>query len=159
MPANNNHRNSSSLGAHGDNGATFEQRFARLQEVVQRLSEGNLSLREALSSFEEGMTLADTCSQMLEEAELRVKQVSDKAMRAGSASVGDLEADIRNGATIAPEGLVAIEFESFESTLLIEKPQPTPMPSAEPEPRRGAVSPPSKPTLLNDLDPLFDDED
>ena len=158
MPANNNHRNSSSLGAHGDNGASFEQRFARLQEVVQRLSEGNLSLQEALSAFEEGMALADTCTQMLEEAELRVKQVSDKAMRAGSASVVDLEGDIRSGASQAPDGLVAIEFESYESTLFVEKPQPASKPGADPAPGRPSALPP-KPTLLDDLDPLFDDED
>ena len=64
--------------AHGNYSATFEQQFGRLQEVVQRLSDGNLTLQEALSAFEEGMSLADRCAQMLDEAELRVKQVSER---------------------------------------------------------------------------------
>src|SRR5438105_9510019 len=68
---------------------SFEESFRRLQEVVQRLSEGSLTLQEAMAAFEEGMSLADRCATMLDEAELRVKQVSDKALRAGSALIAE----------------------------------------------------------------------
>ncbi len=68
-------------GIHGADGATFEQSFSRLQEVVQKLSAGNLTLQEALAAFEEGMALAERCQTMLDQAQLRIKQVSAKAAR------------------------------------------------------------------------------
>ena len=61
---------SSSKNAHGSNGESFEESFRRLQEVVKRLSDGNLALQESLTSFEEGMRLAERCSAMLDEAAL-----------------------------------------------------------------------------------------
>src|SRR5262245_7461383 len=117
MPANNN--NSASGRAHGENRPTFEENFSRLQEVVTTLSEGNLTLQEALSAYEEGMALAERCAKMLDDAELRVKQVSDRAMRAGSASLADLDQDMR-GHALDDDGLVAIEIETFESTLVLD---------------------------------------
>src|SRR5687767_10849446 len=86
--------------AHGENGPSFEQSFGRLQEVVQKLSEGNLTLQEALSAFEEGMELAERCGRLLDEAELRVKQVSERAMLAGASSLAELDEIMRR----APDG-------------------------------------------------------
>src|SRR5436190_15019513 len=116
MPAN----NSASGKAHGDNRLSFEESFARLQEVVTKLSEGNLTLQEALSAYEEGMALAERCAGMLDDAELRVKQVSDRAMRAGSASLADLDQEMRIQSP-DDDGLVAIEIETFESTLVFDE--------------------------------------
>ena len=79
-------------GVHGENGVTFEQSFGRLQEVVQRLSEGSLTLQEALTSFEEGMALADMCLQMLDEAESRLRQVSARTARSAAQALEDLDA-------------------------------------------------------------------
>jgi exodeoxyribonuclease VII small subunit len=84
-------------GVYGEDGASFEQSFQRLQEVVKKLSEGSLTLEEALSSFEEGMALADRCTQMLGDAELRLRQVSARASRAGEEAVGRLE-EVRTSA-------------------------------------------------------------
>src|SRR3954462_11862877 len=142
MPAN----NSASGKAHGDNRLSFEESFARLHEVVTKLSEGNLTLQEALSAYEEGMALSQRCSGMLEEAELRVKQVSDRAMRAGSASLANLqdtETEPANG-----NELIAIEIEQFETTLVFDdvpaKAQPvaTSRPNGEEKsPQRPAAPP------------------
>ncbi len=119
----------SSATAHGDNSETFEQSFQRLQEVVQKLSEGNLTLQEALAAFEEGMALTESCSSMLDQAELRVKQVSERAMRAGQAALAELEGGMRKpmnsqseeAATDDPE-LVTFEVETFETTLIFDAP-------------------------------------
>ncbi|HKP51625.1 MAG TPA: exodeoxyribonuclease VII small subunit [Chloroflexia bacterium] len=98
---------------------SFERSFESLQEVVRKLSEGNLTLQEALSAFEEGMALADRCGDMLEEAELRVKQVSERAMRAGNAAARDVASAISALDMDEPE-LTAFEIETFESTILFE---------------------------------------
>src|SRR5437764_1109795 len=74
-------------GVHGNNNASFEQSFQRLQEVVQTLSEGNLTLEDALSLFEEGMGLADRCAHMLDEAELRLERVSTQLTKSAMGSV------------------------------------------------------------------------
>jgi len=50
----------------------FEDAMARLEEIVQSLESGNLSLEESIKAFEEGMKLAKFCSQKLEEAEKKV---------------------------------------------------------------------------------------
>ena len=50
----------------------FEDAMARLEEIVQSLESGNLSLEESIKAFEEGMKLARFCSQKLEEAEKKV---------------------------------------------------------------------------------------
>lgn len=154
--------NSASGKAHGENRPSFEENFSRLQEVVTRLSEGNLTLQEALSAYEEGMSLADRCAKMLDEAELRVTQVSDRALRAGSASLSELDADMRGQARGSDNSLIAIEIESYESTLVFdEAPSGKSAPSnqtssakeSKPSPR------PIPQPLLDELDPLFDEED
>lgn len=99
---------------HRASSESFEQSFGSLQDVVRRLSDGNLTLQEALASFERGMALADNCAAMLEEAELRVKQVSERAMRAGNASAREAAATITALDIEGPE-LAAFEIKTFES--------------------------------------------
>jgi len=54
---------------------TFEQAFAQLEQVVVRLEDGDLPLDDALSLYARGQALAMRCAQLLEQAELRVRQV------------------------------------------------------------------------------------
>jgi len=54
---------------------TFEQAFAQLEQVVARLEDGDLPLDDALSLYARGQALAMRCAQLLEQAELRVRQV------------------------------------------------------------------------------------
>src|SRR6476646_2743757 len=109
-------------GLHGEDSASFEDSFKRLQEVVAKLSEGNLTLQEALSAFEEGMQLADRCTQMLDGAELRLRQVSASATKSAAQSVDDLEEVSRHLVRDEDEGgeLIAIEVQSVESALVFE---------------------------------------
>ena len=59
---------------------TYEQAFRELETVVQKLEAGELPLEEALGLFERGQALASRCSQLLDQAELRLKQlVPDEA--------------------------------------------------------------------------------
>ena len=55
---------------------TFEQTFERLDDVVKKLESGDLPLEESLALYEEGMKLAAQCNDWLDQAELRVRQLT-----------------------------------------------------------------------------------
>jgi len=50
----------------------FEEAMKRLEDIVQSLESGDLSLEDSLGIFEEGMKLVGFCSKKLEEAEQKV---------------------------------------------------------------------------------------
>ena len=50
----------------------FEDAMQRLEQIVESLEGGELSLEDSLKAFEEGMKLAKFCSGKLEEAEKKV---------------------------------------------------------------------------------------
>ncbi len=54
---------------------TFEEAFAELESIVERLESGQLMLEEMLSLFERGQVLAARCEQILAEAELKLEQI------------------------------------------------------------------------------------
>ena len=53
----------------------YEQAFGELETVVERLGTGDLPLEEALALFEKGQALATHCSELLEQAELKLRQL------------------------------------------------------------------------------------
>jgi exodeoxyribonuclease VII small subunit len=55
---------------------SFEEAFAQLEELVQKLEEGGLPLEEAVTLYERGMALVKQCEGELDKAELRVSQLS-----------------------------------------------------------------------------------
>ena len=54
---------------------SFEQALQRLDETVQALEVGGLTLAQATDMFEEGMKLARISSEMLAAAELRITRI------------------------------------------------------------------------------------
>jgi exodeoxyribonuclease VII small subunit len=50
----------------------FEEAMERLEQIVEGLESGKLSLEESLKIFEEGMNLVNFCSKKLEQAEQKV---------------------------------------------------------------------------------------
>ena len=63
----------------GTAAASFEAAYRELQQVVERLEEGGLSLEEAVSLFERGSELVRLCQRIVDEAELRVTRLSAEA--------------------------------------------------------------------------------
>ena len=49
----------------------FETSLEKLEKIVERLESGKLSLEDSIKSFEEGMKLARSCEESLNEAEKR----------------------------------------------------------------------------------------
>ena len=57
--------------------ANFERSLDELEQLVQKMEKGELSLDESLSAYERGVALYRQCQGALQQAELRVKLLSD----------------------------------------------------------------------------------
>ncbi len=60
---------------------TYEQAFAELESIIEALEADQSSLEEAISQFERGQALSRRCSDLLEQAELRIRQLTGQEMR------------------------------------------------------------------------------
>lgn len=58
---------------------SFEQARDELDGILERLEGGALTLDESVALFERGRALAAHCQQLLDKAELRVRQLSGVA--------------------------------------------------------------------------------
>lgn len=58
---------------------SFEDSYNRLEEVIQRLETGPLSIEESVALFEEGVQLAKHCGNKLDISELRVTELLQEA--------------------------------------------------------------------------------
>lgn len=56
----------------------FEDDLKRLQKIVEELSSGKLSLGDSLKKYEEGVRLAQSCSQVLNDAQRKVELLMKK---------------------------------------------------------------------------------
>jgi len=57
--------------------AHFEQSLDELEKLVEKMEHGDLSLEESLAAYERGVGLYRQCQSALEQAELRVRLLSD----------------------------------------------------------------------------------
>jgi exodeoxyribonuclease VII small subunit len=57
--------------------ADFERSLDELESLVQRMEKGDLSLDDSLQAYERGIALYRNCQTALEQAELRVRLLSD----------------------------------------------------------------------------------
>ena len=54
---------------------SFEEAAGRLEEIVRRMEEGDVSLGESMALFEEGTALMKQCTTMLNRAEQKVRKL------------------------------------------------------------------------------------
>jgi len=73
--------------------ARFEQALAELEELVENLEKGDLSLEDSLQQFERGVSLARECRDSLAAAEQKVQVLLEKEGESGSLEDFDTEAD------------------------------------------------------------------
>ena len=59
--------------------AHFEQSLEELEQLVDKMEAGDLSLEQSLSAYERGVGLYRQCQSALEQAQLRVRLLSDPA--------------------------------------------------------------------------------
>ena len=55
---------------------SYEEAMAELESIVSALEEGNQKLEESMALFERGQLLMKRCAELLEAAELKVRQLS-----------------------------------------------------------------------------------
>lgn len=55
---------------------TFEQSLHRLEEIVDHLEQGDVSLDESIKMYEEGLALSKACMDKLTQAEVKLKKLS-----------------------------------------------------------------------------------
>ncbi len=55
----------------------FETSLKKLEKIVDKLEDGDISLEDSVNSFEEGIGLVKECQKQLSEAELKVKKLLD----------------------------------------------------------------------------------
>jgi len=58
---------------------SFEEGYDRLEQVIQQLENGDLSLEQSVALYEEGVQLARYCGHKLDDAEMRVTQLLSAA--------------------------------------------------------------------------------
>jgi exodeoxyribonuclease VII small subunit len=68
---------------------TFEDKLKRLQEIVNMLDQGSVSLNQAIKLYEEGMELAVELRKILDEAELKIIQLNAKYQSSENTKEGE----------------------------------------------------------------------
>lgn len=66
---------------------SFEKAFARLEEILEQMNSGAVSLDDSLKLFEEADKLINTCSERLNEAERKIETLIKN--RKGELSLGN----------------------------------------------------------------------
>jgi exodeoxyribonuclease VII small subunit len=56
---------------------TYEEAYTELEGVVEQLETGTLPLEQSLALFERGQALSKRCGELLEEAELKLRQLTE----------------------------------------------------------------------------------
>jgi exodeoxyribonuclease VII small subunit len=54
---------------------SFEEAYARLEEIVRRLEGDDLTIEQSVELYEQGVALVRHCNERLEGAELRISQL------------------------------------------------------------------------------------
>jgi exodeoxyribonuclease VII small subunit len=70
---------------------SFEDSYAMLEQVIQKLESGELSLEESVALYEQGIKLAAHCGRKLDDAQLKVTQLLSAV--AGKVDEGTKEED------------------------------------------------------------------
>ncbi len=59
--------------------ATFEEKMARLEQIVRTMEKGDVPLEESLKLFQEGTALVNDCGKLLSDAEQQVTKIVTQA--------------------------------------------------------------------------------
>ena len=68
--------------------ANFETALAELEQIVQKMESGNLTLEESISAYQRGSELLKHCQQQLSDAERKIQILEDGALRDFDAASG-----------------------------------------------------------------------
>tara|TARA_Y100001935_G_C16841935_1_gene284497 strand:+ start:273 stop:473 length:201 start_codon:yes stop_codon:yes gene_type:complete len=57
---------------------SFEESFKKLNETIELLEKGEISLDESIELYEQGLLLKNHCEEKLKNAELKIQKVIEK---------------------------------------------------------------------------------
>ena len=86
----------------------FEALYRKLEETVEKLEKGGLSLEESITLYEEGMELAKRCQALLDGAEQRITKLRESFAQPAPSPVSTEEVAVEEEA--AP-GQAALQSE------------------------------------------------
>lgn len=69
--------------------ADFERSLDALEQLVEKMEQGQMSLEDSLAAYERSVGLYRRCQQALEQAELRVRLLSDPEQPDAAEPFGD----------------------------------------------------------------------
>lgn len=67
----------------------FEAALRELEQLVQQLQAGQMPLQESLQAFERGISLYRQCQGLLEQAELKIRQIQEQDLGAAPPASGN----------------------------------------------------------------------
>lgn len=56
---------------------SFEEALKKLESIVEQLEDENITLEDSVKLYEEGVKMSKFCTEILEQAELRIEQVNE----------------------------------------------------------------------------------
>ena len=62
----------------GINNLSFEQALNMLEETVEKLEDGGLTLNETTDMYEQGMKLSQICTNILKSTEVKITEIQTK---------------------------------------------------------------------------------
>jgi exodeoxyribonuclease VII small subunit len=57
---------------------SFEQALTQLESIVEKLENQEVTLEDSVILYKQGMELSNFCSDILDQAELKIQQVNDQ---------------------------------------------------------------------------------
>ena len=57
---------------------SFEEALTKLEAIVEKLDDDEITLEESVQLYEEGLKLSKICSKTLESAELKIEEIEKK---------------------------------------------------------------------------------
>ncbi|WP_240124898.1 exodeoxyribonuclease VII small subunit [Thermomonas alba] len=73
--------------------ADFEKSMQALEQLVAQMEAGGMTLEQSLDAYTRGVSLYQRCQAALEQAELRVRQLSDPARPEQANPFADIDDD------------------------------------------------------------------
>ena len=59
----------------------LESSFKRLDEIIEKMEQGELSLEESFTLYKEGVALVGACNESIEKVEKEIKVIEDEAAK------------------------------------------------------------------------------
>ncbi|SFE31189.1 exodeoxyribonuclease VII small subunit [Alteribacillus iranensis] len=60
------------------NEVSFEEAMEKLEQIVEKLEEGEVPLEKAITMYQEGMSLSQVCHDKLQKVEKQMDQIMDE---------------------------------------------------------------------------------